>query len=216
MRKLVLAITLSFLGLSASANELASAPPAGYPVVNGIVKRIDIANKQVTLKHEAIPNIGMPGMTMPFLINDEQFLKDLLIGDQVKFSADQNDDGDLVIVWLSKVQQVPASFANTVFCTGAYGKSPKINIEVEVRKKRYSTIRYEYADGSYKGTAYVNSIGDMGLKRSGRSFFYSSSDSELATKLIFDINERHQIQNARFYKYRPGADFIPVECRFER
>lgn len=214
MKKIILIAAFSLLGFTAFAQ---SNPPAGYPLVNGVVKRIDMANKQITLKHDDIPNLNMPGMTMPFSVESEHILHGLKVGDQVKFAADQNADGDLVIFWINKVQPATIDNANTVSCTGIYGENPKVKIDVAVRLKqdKYSTIRYEFADGSYKGTAYINSIGDMALKRHHNSFAFSSGDSELSTKLNFDLTGKSQIENAEFYKYSAAGKFIPVDCRFE-
>lgn len=210
MGKLVISTALSLIGLFAFAGN----PPANYPAVNGVVKKIDLQNKQITLKHETIPNLNMPGMTMPFIVQDAKVLKGLKVGDPVKFSAQQNTDGDLVLVWIIKAQAAPITDLTPVLCTGIANTSPRTNIEVEVRQDKYSTIRYEYAEGPYKGTAYINSIGDLSLKKDGTHFLYQAGDGNLDSKLSFEI-VGDQIQNAKFYSFSAGMNFEPVHCAFQ-
>ncbi len=205
-----LTITLSLFGFFAFAEN----PPANYPAVNGVVKKIDLQNKQITLKHETIPNLNMPGMTMPFLVKDIQILQHIQVGDQIRFAADENADGDLFLVWIAKVQVKPITDLTPVFCTGIANTTPKTNIEVEVRQAKYSTIRYEYTEGPYKGTAYINSIGDMALTKEGTHYFYQAGDSRLDSKLHFE-KVGAQIQDAKFYSFRAGMNFEPVQCEFK-
>jgi len=189
-------------------------PPNNLPQVNGLIKKIDLSNHQITLKHDAIPNLNMPGMTMPFIVQDAQMLNGFKVGDQVKFSAEQNNDGDLVLVWIAKAQATPITDLTPVLCTGTANTSPKTNIEVDVRQDKYSTIRYEYAEGPYKGTAYINSIGDMSLKKDGTHFLYQAGDGNLDSKLSFE-KVGDQIQNAKFYSFSAGMNFEPVHCTFQ-
>ena len=58
------------------------------PFVLGEVKRIDKEGGKVTLKHEAIPNLGMDPMTMVFRVEDPGLLDKLKTGDKVRFKAD--------------------------------------------------------------------------------------------------------------------------------
>jgi len=53
------------------------------------VRRIDLANHKVTLKHGDIPNLDMPPMTMVFVVKDPNQLKGLKVGDRVQFTAEQ-------------------------------------------------------------------------------------------------------------------------------
>ena len=58
------------------------------PFVVGEVKRIDKEAGKITLKHEAIPNLGMDGMTMVFRAQDPALLAKVKEGDKVRFKAD--------------------------------------------------------------------------------------------------------------------------------
>lgn len=51
----------------------------------GVVKAIDTANGTITLKHEAIPSIQWPAMTMTFKVASPDLLKKAKVGDKVKF-----------------------------------------------------------------------------------------------------------------------------------
>jgi len=206
--------TLIFAGVMALVQfSFAAPPPASYPIVKGEVRKVDTASSRISIKHEAIPNLGMPGMTMSFAAKDPQMLTGLAVGDKINFAADEVD-GDLTVLWIAK-QNAQAQISTKVLCTGVAPTQPLTNVEVEIRKDKYSTIRYEFAEGSYKGTAYINSIGDLTLQRDGNQFVYRSGDGELATKLSFNFSEG-QINDARFSHYSSGMSDTPVQCAFEQ
>lgn len=212
MKNIILSLFVSLFGLFVIASE----PPANFPLVKGVVKKIDMTNKEITIKHDAIPNLNMPAMTMPFLIQDIQMVNGLTVGDEVKFAADENSAGDLILIWISKSQATtPVSDSSNVLCTGIADTYPKTKIDVEIRSNKFSTIRYEFIEGSAKGTAYVNSMGRMYLKREGNSFYYQSGDGKLDTKLSFEIKNT-RIENAKFYNFSAGMNFDPVQCVFEK
>lgn len=54
----------------------------------GEVRKVDTEQGKVTLKHEAITNLDMPGMTMVFRAEKPEMLKDLKVGDKVSFHAE--------------------------------------------------------------------------------------------------------------------------------
>jgi Cu(I)/Ag(I) efflux system protein CusF len=88
----------------ASAAGSAAAEPgalaeSAVPLVNAEVKRVDVDAKKITLKHEALPNLGMSGMTMVFRVKDPALLDQVKPGDQVRFFA-ENIDGALTVVQL--------------------------------------------------------------------------------------------------------------------
>ena len=83
---------LAALALSLVASSAAFAQDA---MVNGEVKKVDEAAKKITLKHGAIKNLGMDedGMTMVFRVQDPVMLKQVKVGDKVKFTAERGNDG---------------------------------------------------------------------------------------------------------------------------
>jgi Cu(I)/Ag(I) efflux system protein CusF len=64
-------------------------------MVKGEVKKVDEAAKKITLKHNAIKNLGMDedGMTMVFRVEDPAMLKQVKVGDKVQFTAERGSDG---------------------------------------------------------------------------------------------------------------------------
>ncbi|MBL8308800.1 MAG: copper-binding protein [Burkholderiales bacterium] len=65
-------------------------------MTNAEVRKVDKAAKKITLKHEAIKSLDMPGMTMVFQVVDTALLDKVQAGDKVKFKAKQ--DGSAYVV----------------------------------------------------------------------------------------------------------------------
>jgi Cu/Ag efflux protein CusF len=80
------------LALTLVASSAAFAQDA---MVNGEVKKVDEAARKITLKHDAIKNLGMDedGMTMVFKVQDPAMLKQVKAGDKVQFTAERGSDG---------------------------------------------------------------------------------------------------------------------------
>lgn len=70
-------------------------------MTQGVISRIDAANGKVGIKHEAIDNLKMPAMTMVFRVADPALLKDLKVGDAVRFHA-ENPAGKLTVTAIQK------------------------------------------------------------------------------------------------------------------
>lgn len=82
----------------------ASAAAAPNQLADGEVRKVDLAQNKVTLRHGPIATLDMPAMTMVFQVRDPAVLGDLKVGDKVRFSAEQVD-GALVITGLEKAAQ---------------------------------------------------------------------------------------------------------------
>jgi Cu(I)/Ag(I) efflux system protein CusF len=71
----------------------ALAPNAGMAqsaMIDGQVTKIDESAGKITLKHGPIKKLGMDeGMTMVFRAQDPAMLKQVKVGDKVKFDADR-------------------------------------------------------------------------------------------------------------------------------
>jgi len=65
----------------------ASAAPS-TPLVEGEVRKIDLATGMIVLRHGDIPNLAMPAMTMGFDVLDRKMLQGLQVGDKVLFQAE--------------------------------------------------------------------------------------------------------------------------------
>jgi Cu/Ag efflux protein CusF len=73
---------------SAHGKAPASAPAAAAsPLSDGLVKKIDKANRKVTLSHGPLPN-GMPAMTMVFRVKDAAWLDRMKEGQTIRFAAE--------------------------------------------------------------------------------------------------------------------------------
>ena len=190
----------------------ASEPPAHYPLVKGIVRKIDLNSGRVSIKHEDIPNLDMPAMTMSFVAKDPDQLKVLAVGDKVVFAADEID-GELTALWIEKAPPADVNSAS-IFCTGVAPTTPKTSVEIEVRPDKYSTIRYEHIEGPYPGTSHVNSIGHLKLHKRGDFYLYRQGLGENNTLLMFKKNGE-EITDACFSHYSSGMKNTPVECSFE-
>jgi Cu/Ag efflux protein CusF len=190
----------------------ATEPPAHYPIVKGEVRRVELASNRITIKHEEIPNLNMPPMTMSFLAQDPSLLQGLVVGDKINFVADQIDD-ELTVLWLEKVT-TPGPVRSLVSCTGIAPTTPKTNVEIEINADKFSTIRYEYAEGSYQGTSYINSIGDMKPRHEGAHYAYQSGEGRMATILEYDL-QGATIANSLFTHFGAGMHRTAVQCKLE-
>jgi Cu(I)/Ag(I) efflux system periplasmic protein CusF len=74
----LLAVTLMSASQAQTATELTDAQ----------VRRIDVENGKITLKHAEIKSIDMPAMTMVFAAKDKAMLDGLATGDTVQFAVE--------------------------------------------------------------------------------------------------------------------------------
>lgn len=58
-------------------------------VVEGEIRKVDLDNKKITIKHGAIKNLDMPGMTMVFQVKDPAMVDRVKPGDKVRFKAEK-------------------------------------------------------------------------------------------------------------------------------
>ena len=64
--------------------------------VKGEVIALDMAASKVELKHQAVPELGWPAMTMFFPVADKAQLARLKVGDRVDFRFVQANGGPLI------------------------------------------------------------------------------------------------------------------------
>ena len=79
---------------AAPATKVAQAAPA--EMSEGEVRKIDTANKKITIKHGELKNLDMPAMTMVFQVTDPAMLSKVKVGDKVRFVA-ANPGGKLTV-----------------------------------------------------------------------------------------------------------------------
>ena len=88
---------------AAKSNDVQSQPaptksPAGADadLTNAEIRKIDKDAKKITLKHETIKNLDMPGMTMVFKVKDATLLDTAQVGDKVKVKIIQEGSAYVV------------------------------------------------------------------------------------------------------------------------
>ncbi len=87
----VAALTLSMVTSSAMAAE--------YTM--GVVKKVDMKAKKVTIIHEELLNLDMPAMTMVFKVADDAMLEKMPQGAEIGFVADRVG-GKLTVIELKE------------------------------------------------------------------------------------------------------------------
>ncbi len=100
-RLLIAAFAITVLGI---ANALVYANDANRPkpesrksyIVKGNVVAVDKAGGKVKLKHEAVPELEWPAMTMFFAVADKSQLDTVKAGDRVEFEFVEAGDGPLI------------------------------------------------------------------------------------------------------------------------
>ena len=85
------------IGLSAPAHSQST-------MVDGQVTKIDESAGKITLKHGPIKKFDMDdGMTMVFRVHDPAMLKQVKVGDKIKFEADKVN-GQFTVMKLQKAK----------------------------------------------------------------------------------------------------------------
>ena len=100
MRKITL-IAASILVLSGA---VLSNVAVAQSMVNGQVTKIDETAGKITLKHGPIKKLDMnEGMTMVFRVQDPAMLKQVKVGDKVRFDADRVN-GQITVTKIEKAR----------------------------------------------------------------------------------------------------------------
>ena len=96
------AATITAPATTAAVTTAATVEPAATsttPAANasalseGVVRKIDAANGKITLKHGPLLNLDMPAMTMVFKVQSPNMLKNVKVGDTVKFRVEHLKSG---------------------------------------------------------------------------------------------------------------------------
>ena len=89
---------------TASLLALLAITPARAQMVQGTVTKLDESAGKITLKHGPIKKFEMDeGMTMVFRAQDPAMLKQVKVGDKVKFDADKID-GQFTVTKIEKAK----------------------------------------------------------------------------------------------------------------
>lgn len=106
MKKLMIAC---LLGSTLSLGVQASDEHSGHPVAvesaidlnQGEVRKVDVENRKLTLRHGPIAVMGMPPMTMVFGVVEGVSLEGVAVGDKVEFVVEQRH-GEFVVTHVQK------------------------------------------------------------------------------------------------------------------
>lgn len=105
-----LLMLMSLLSLNAFAKVIISVDksvaltvtPEALPEVLGEIKKVDLEQKKLTIKHQDIPNLNMPGMTMVFKVKESVVITNLKAGDKISFTVD-TINGSMTVLTLKKL-----------------------------------------------------------------------------------------------------------------
>lgn len=67
----------------------AAVTAASADMADGEIRKLDLDNQKITIKHGEIKSLGMPGMTMVFQVKDPALLTQVKPGDKVRFQAEK-------------------------------------------------------------------------------------------------------------------------------
>ena len=65
------------------------APSTTVDMAEGEIRKVDVDNKKITIRHGVIKNLDMPGMTMVFQVKDLALLNGVKQGDKIRFKAEK-------------------------------------------------------------------------------------------------------------------------------
>ena len=88
MKKVILLMAALTFTSPLYAQPAAPAVAEASVMSDGVVRKIDTSNSKVTLRHGPIVNLDMPGMTMVFRVQSPDQLKNIKVGDAVKFHVE--------------------------------------------------------------------------------------------------------------------------------
>ena len=95
---LSMATSISYAASHATAPAVsASTTASALPMVEAEVRKVDLENKKISLKHGEIKNLDMPSMTMVFQVKNTAMLENIKAGDKVMFTADKVDGAFMVM-----------------------------------------------------------------------------------------------------------------------
>ncbi|MCE2680733.1 MAG: copper-binding protein [Burkholderiales bacterium] len=106
IKKFVLSLLCTLvLGIGLVHLVWAAEPPESTTAVmaEGVVRKLDVNNRKLTIKHGPIANLNMSGMTMSFKAKAGVVLDDIKEGDAIVFSAVEEND-QYVVTQLRKKQ----------------------------------------------------------------------------------------------------------------
>ena len=87
--QILVAATLTLSAAAMAASHKAAVAETADSWTRAEVRKVDKDANKITLKHEAIPSLDMPPMTMVFVAKDAAMLEVVKTGDAVRFKAEK-------------------------------------------------------------------------------------------------------------------------------
>ena len=175
--------------------EKTTAVPANSPdMAIGEIKRIDLPNSKVTIKHGEIKNLDMPGMTMVFQVKDVAMLNNIKVGDSVRFSAEKA--GGAIVVTKIQPDSSPDSGKIGLATTQPTG------VMVPVSPANKAAINAEMTSGEVRKVDLANSKVTIkheeikNLDMPGMTMVFQVKDAELLAKAKVGEKIRFQAEKS--------------------
>ena len=99
----VVPLMFGLIGAQSASSTAATTTAVPAELTDGKVRKIDLDNQKITLKHSLLKNLDMPGMTMVFRIQDVALFDTVQAGDKVRFTAEKID-GKFTVTKIEKAQ----------------------------------------------------------------------------------------------------------------
>ncbi len=103
MKKLYTLLTAVLMSFSTIVLVPVPSSASDLPLVAGEVKKVKPGSGKITIKHEPIPNLDMPGMTMVFRVDESTDISQFKKGDSVEFTVVEKD-GKMFIMTISNAE----------------------------------------------------------------------------------------------------------------
>ena len=83
MKSIIKTVVIAFAAAAISTVSMAA------EFTKGEVKKIDLKQKKITIKHEELKGLDMPAMTMVFVVSDDALLAKAKPGSSIEFVAEK-------------------------------------------------------------------------------------------------------------------------------
>jgi len=103
MKSIFTLLASLLISLSLIVSVAADTEATELPMVTGEVKRVKPKSGKITIKHEEIPNLDMPKMTMVFRVDENTDISQFKKGDNVEFTVVEKD-GKMFIVTIKTAE----------------------------------------------------------------------------------------------------------------
>jgi Cu/Ag efflux protein CusF len=97
MKRSLVTAVVALIGLFAFQSPLYS---SDQHEGEGVVKKIKVSDKKITITHGPIKSLGMDGMTMDFAVYDPAMLDEVQEGHNISFVLEKDKSGNLVVMEL--------------------------------------------------------------------------------------------------------------------